>query len=70
MLRFAYAANIAILVPVVASLLFSANEPTVQAFSHRAIDSPALRLMLAALWGTILLASVQPYGRLRPSCCC
>lgn len=58
MLRLAYSLNILILMPVVGSLLFSANEPTLPAFSHRAPDSPALRLMVAALWGTILLASI------------
>lgn len=58
MLRFAYTVNILILVPVVGSLIFSVNEPTLPAFSHRAAESPALRLMLAALWGTILLASI------------
>jgi hypothetical protein len=58
LLRLAFAANILILVPVVGSLLFGANDPTLPAFSHRATESAPLRLMLAALWGTILLASI------------
>jgi hypothetical protein len=66
LLRFAYGVNILILVPVVGSLLFASNDPTLPAFSNRAGDSPALRLMLAALWGTILLASIMALWFPRP----
>jgi hypothetical protein len=47
-----------ILLPIVASLLFTQNSPSLPAFNHRADDSPPLRLLIASLWGTILLLSV------------
>lgn len=54
-LRLAYAANILILVPVVGALLWSG---TAAVFGAGIPDSPPLRLLVAALWGAILLCSV------------
>ena len=61
-LRLAYGANIVILTPVVAALL---TGPAQRVFGPATPDVPGLRLLVAALWGAILLCSVV--GLLRPS---
>lgn len=53
-LRLAYAANIVILLPVVATLL-RATAPAI--FGAATAESPPLRLLVAALWGAILVCS-------------
>lgn len=54
MLRLAFAANIVILLPVVAALFVSG---TATIFGAGVPDSPPLRLLLASLWGAILVCS-------------
>lgn len=56
LLRAAYCANIAILVPVVYSL--AATGSPVPVFGAGVSDSPGLRLLVTALWGAILACSV------------
>ncbi|GJE01189.1 hypothetical protein [Methylobacterium isbiliense] len=54
LLRLAYAANILILLPVVTALHWRG---TAGVFGPEVADSPALRLLVAALWGAILVCS-------------
>ena len=60
-LRLAYGANIAILAPVVTLLLTS---PANRVFGASTPDVASLKLLVAALWGAILLCSVV--GLFRP----
>ncbi|MCH4892308.1 MULTISPECIES: hypothetical protein [unclassified Sphingomonas] len=55
LLRLAYTANILILLPVVIALHMRG---TAAVFGPGVPDSAALRLLVAALWGAILLCSV------------
>ena len=57
LLRAAYGLTILILLPVVGSMLVGANGAGVQAFEHKVADSPGLRLLVASLWGAILVCS-------------
>ncbi len=63
-LRLAYAANIVILAPVLAGLLVGRNGPLVPALGGVITESEGLRLLVASLWGAILVMSlgglVQP----------
>lgn len=56
LLRACYAANIVILVPVVLALHLSGTRAV---FGPGVADSPGLRLLVAALWGAILLCSLM-----------
>ena len=58
LLRAAYAANIAILVPVVCGLVLAKNGPYVPAIGGVVAESEGLRLLVASLWGAILLMSL------------
>ncbi len=60
-LRLAYGANIVILTPVVALLL---TGPANRVFGPGTPDIASLRLLVAAMWGAILLCSV--FGLFRP----
>ncbi|OBV10974.1 hypothetical protein [Erythrobacter dokdonensis] len=60
-LRLAYCANIAILAPVVTLLL---TGPAHRVFGAATPDIASLKLLVAALWGAILLCSVA--GLFRP----
>jgi hypothetical protein len=55
-LRWAYAANVLILVPAVAALLGGGGIASV--FEGRVAESEGLRLMVASLWTAILLLSL------------
>lgn len=55
-LRAAYIANILILLPVVVTLVATRSPAAV--FGAGVIESPALRLLVASLWGAILACSV------------
>ena len=55
-LRFAYAANILILLPVCYSLLLGGGVPAV--FDGQVADSSGLRLLVGSFWSTILILSV------------
>ena len=55
-LRIAYIANIAILAPVVPAMLFGA--PRGHLFGGDVADSEGLRILVGALWASILLASM------------
>lgn len=55
LLRFAYAANIIILVPVVWSMFFSGG--TAGVFEGKVSDSEGLRYLVGSLWLAILLGS-------------
>jgi ABC-type branched-subunit amino acid transport system permease subunit len=55
-LLIAYGLNILILVPVCHAMFFGSG--TAGVFEGKATDSPALRVMVASLWFSILLASV------------
>lgn len=57
-LRAAYAANILILAPVLSGLLLARNGPMVPALGGVIAESEGLRLLVASLWGAILLLSV------------
>jgi hypothetical protein len=63
MLRFAYGANILILLPVVSALLLSGTSAL---FGPDVEDSAGLRLLVAALWGAILLCSAIGLAFPRP----
>ena len=54
-LRLAYAANLFILVPVVPALAFGGGVASV--FDGKVDESAGLRLLVASLWGAILVAS-------------
>jgi hypothetical protein len=56
-LRLAYLANIAILLPVCASLFFRGDSGTLTVFEGRWADSPGLRYLCASLWSGVLLCS-------------
>jgi len=56
LLRAAYCANILILVPVVYSLAVAGSPAPV--FGVGVVDSPALRILVTALWGAILACSI------------
>jgi hypothetical protein len=55
-LRFAYAANIIILVPIVATM--ASSNGVARVFEGRVDDSTGLRLLVGSLWFAILLGSV------------
>lgn len=63
LLRLAYGANILILLPVVTALLWSG---TAAVFGPGVPESTGLRLLVAALWGAILLCSVIGLAWPRP----
>ncbi|WP_282946630.1 MULTISPECIES: hypothetical protein [unclassified Sphingopyxis] len=63
LLRLAYGANILILLPVVTALLWSG---TAAVFGPGVPESAGLRLLVAALWGAILLCSVIGLAWPRP----
>lgn len=63
LLRLAYGANILILLPVVTALLWSG---TAAVFGPGVAESAGLRLLVAALWGAILLCSVIGLAWPRP----
>jgi hypothetical protein len=56
LLRFAYAANIIILVPVCWGMFFGAGVATV--FQGQIAESAGLRLLIGSLWAAILVASI------------
>lgn len=56
LLRFAYGANIVILVPVVWALVAAGSPAAV--FGPGVNESPGLRLLVVSLWGAILACSV------------
>jgi hypothetical protein len=56
-LRIPYALNILILAPVLVSLLGASNSPDVAVFEFKVVESPGLRVLVAALWSAILLCS-------------
>lgn len=56
LLRAAYAANVLILLPVVAGLLLVRDPSAV--FGPAVPESAALRLLVASLWGAILVCSL------------
>lgn len=58
LLRLAYAANVAILVPVLCGLLLAKNGPYIPAIGGAVVESAGLRLLVASLWGAILLMSL------------
>ena len=64
LLRIAYVANILILVPVVASLALSGSPAGV--FGSGVADSPALRILVTALWAGILCCSALGLWLPRP----
>lgn len=55
LLRFAYGANVVILTPVVASLL---SGPASRIFGPQTPDVVSMKLLIASLWGAILVCSV------------
>ena len=55
LLRWAYAANILILLPV-CSAIFSGSSPAV--FEHRIVSSRPLELLVGSYWAAILILSV------------
>lgn len=57
LLRLAYGANIVILAPVLAGLLLARNGPNVPAIGGAVAESQGLRLLVASLWGAILVLS-------------
>ncbi|WP_297516141.1 hypothetical protein [uncultured Caulobacter sp.] len=56
-LRAAYGANIVILAPVLTGLLLLRNGPGVPALGGAIAESEGLRLLVASLWGAILVLS-------------
>lgn len=57
-LRAAYGANIVILTPVLLGLALLKNGPGVPALGGAITESEGLRLLVASLWGAILLLSM------------
>lgn len=64
LLRLAYTANIAILLPVCGSLFLSQTRGGVAAFEYRTPESAGLRLLCASLWSGVLICSLA--GWLQP----
>lgn len=65
MLRFAFAINLLILVPVCATMLL-ARDGGVRAIFAAEADAPAIRLMILSMWLAILLASMVGLAWPRP----
>lgn len=65
MLRFAFAINLLILVPVCTTML-QAKDGGVRAIFGESADVPAIRLMVLSMWLAILLASVAGLAWPRP----